>query len=759
MSETMKRFKVTAPDGKSYYVTAPENASQEDIFEFAATQTPDAGQNNSEPTITNRGIIAPIADYSDGTTGLAVPGLIYEPYAAFRRMQETVSGKDPSAILGDEETMRDLAEESLVASAPAMPLTVIPRTVPRPMAGRAGATAQDPSLVVSRAQRAVDAQAAARELDVDLPGFVHSTAPTQSVAKQLSETPFIGQPVRNQLERTTAQTARALERTADDLAPVREYDQTGATIQRGLNRFREQKFEDLEPSIVRDMGVDPRSPVPVHRDLSQGASRELDNARALAPQIGADVAETTRGAQVSTFGGRDQIRTARTGLADISDEQLSRVIRAPADQTSSRVRSSALYERAERMIPRMMRSDGSANPSPVATVNLRSVVQSIDRDLSSSAGGAQRLGGDLIERVRSPQGGNFNIEELFRIRRRVGEQLGNSNPLQNTVERQHLKGLYAAVSRDIENGLETLAARAINRTQVDGITVRNANAPNRVTPEEARQAAGALRAFKTADRYFRQSQARIDNFLKVVSADNPTMAAKRVVKAALANDKGNYTLFRDAMSVLRPAERAEIASLVLREMGTPRPSARGIVQEVGFSPESFITKWQNMDPRARRALFGEGHGNAINRSVDALVKISNELANIRSLENVSRSGTNTLNVTGAVGAITSAASGNFVLPAFIGGGGFALGYLMSRPAYARWTAQYLKLKANAVRRARHVAPDLRGKPNAIQTGIRNHVAQLERLAANDNTLKGILQSVAEEEGIDLNEQVFGPDVI
>ena len=74
------------------------------------------------------------------------------------------------------------------------------------------------------------------------------------------------------------------------------------------------------------------------------------------------------------------------------------------------------------------------------------------------------------------------------------------------------------------------------------------------------------------------------------AAQTPSAAAPTEAPAATEGGQGDIRMFTNAMAVLRPEERAQFGSLVLREMGKPLPSARGIAQDVGFSPSSFVTR-------------------------------------------------------------------------------------------------------------------------------------------------------------------------
>lgn len=594
-----------------------------------------------------------------------------------------------------------------------------------------------------RADEAVRDAAAFEAHDVRPFGPAFNQGPVASVGKQLTETPLIGAPLRNNLDETYHDAARAVGRLADGISPTATPESAGASLQSGLARFRNNGLDDIEAAVVENLhrnnpvpggnAIGPPSPVPSARGvpfddvMSAGAAREAAAAAPIRAQIGADVTETSRGAVVPVARSRNQTLTARTRVDDLSDDQIGHLIRTPATETSAATRAEALYEKAWRMIPTIMRENNTTNPNMVSPVNTRNALRGIDDNIASQISGQGRINGEVAERLRNPRS-NITLADLRAIRSEIGRAMSNWTPdAQNTLDKTQLRQLYAATSRDMEIALETLANRAALRTQLGN------NRADHVPVQVAREAAGALRAFRTADRYFRMSQESLDRFSQVLNAGSPEMAARRVVSAATAGDKGNIRLLRTAMSGLRPDERAEIASMVVRQMGEPVPSARGIVQESGFSPSSFVTRYNKMSEEARNLMFTPEHRQAL----DQLFRVANRLANLEALANTSRSGTNTINMGGALAGMSSLAHGDFVTPLAIGVGGTATSLLMSSPRYTNWMTRYIQLRA-AVRS---------GRDQAVAPLIR-HVAGLERQAqANPAILPAFIEVTDDVEAL------------
>ncbi len=577
------------------------------------------------------------------------------------------------------------------------------------------------TLARQRATAAVDDAQAHSDLGVRPFGPSFNQGPVASIGKQLTETPFVGAPLRNNLDETMQDAATAATGIANRVSPTATAESAGGAVQRGLERMATAGMDDLEPAVLQRLNVPTVAQVPRRQVMSAGAAQVAQQAAPIRAQIGANTAQTTRGAMVPAARPLSQTLTTRTTPEMLDDAQLGRLIRAPAEQTSFATRQEALYERAWRMIPDMLRSNGSANPNVVAAVNTRQAMNEIDGAIASQIGGQRTIGGDLAERLRSAQAANFPLSDLRAIRTEVGRQLrGNALPTENTLNRTQLKQMYGALSRDIETGIETLANRA-------AIQARQLGTPEAI--QTARQAAGALHAMRTADRYTRQGMERMDRFMAVMRAESPEAAARRLVQASLSGTRGNARMVRAALNSLRAEERAEFGSLVVQEMGRPVASARGIVQEVGFSPQSFVTRYQAMSPEARDMMFPAEHQRAINQ----LFRVASRLANVEALTNTSRTGTNTINMTGGLAGVGSMVRGDFATPLAIGASGLATSVLMSRPTYVAWMTRYIQMRA-AVRdgTARGLAPLIR------------HVAGLEDLAHRNPILAPVHADVLRE---------------
>ncbi len=591
----------------------------------------------------------------------------------------------------------------------------------RPVAGRIGTQAGE-SIAAQRATSVVDDAAAHTELGIRPFGPSFNQGPVASIGKQLTETYGIGAPLRNALDETYQGMGAAATRIADDISPTATAETAGAAAQRGLDRFRYSRLSEIDPPTVRGLGIDPQAPMAPLTVMSRGAAEVAEQAAPIWPTIGGRVTTNTRGNQVQAARPLNETLTTRTTAEMLDDAQLARLVRTPATETSVATRAEALYERAWRAMPGLMRVNDTANGNLLAAVNTRNALRELQGHIANDISGQRVINGELAARLMNPHS-NITFADMRAIRTEIGRALANRNPLQQSLDQGQLKSLYGAVSRDMEVGLQTLANRAAIRTQAGG------NRGDRVPVEVAQQAAGALRAFRTADRYYRQSMERMDRFSTILQAQSPEQAANRLVRAALSGNRGDIRQFRAAMAGLRPEERAEFGAMVVREMGAPAASARGMVQEHGFSAQSFVTNYQKMSPEARALAFTPEHQQALDR----LFRVANRVANVEALANNSRTATNAINMSAIAAAGTAAATGDIATPLLIGGGGLATSVLMSRPAYVNWMTRYVQLRA-AVRN---------GSDQTIAPLIR-HLTGLERLTESNPELRATYAAVMAE---------------
>jgi hypothetical protein len=517
------------------------------------------------------------------------------------------------------------------------------------------------------------------EVPVFSPAF--GSTMTQATAKGLSDTFGVGAPLQDALESSYRGVRDAAQRVAEGFGEARTAKEVGDAVGAGIERFKDWRSTDMvEDSVAR-----------------------------------------------------------------LPDNRLSEIISAPTSSTSVKTKQGALYERAWRQIPEEMRAGRSVEGltrvmgSPEQTRNVLSAIHDRHRRMTLQSGtnaapdAATRpiQGGGLLARMTDalmhPRW-TANLQTLRDMRsefRRLASGMADTE--KNVLKHSDIDRVQSAITHD----MIALLQRNADAYRQQGTTgaLRTAEGFER-----------SIREFRRADRFTRLSMERLDSVERLFKAESSEALARNITTAALAGGKGNTELLRSMHRILRPDELGEVAAGVLSEMGRPTGSARGLVQELGFSVESFTTRWNNMTPEARGLLFGHQHAKALND----LVAVSRRLANVESFANRSntfRSGGNALGIAATVGTAVSGGFGGLAYLAGAVGSTYGLSYLLSRPAYARWATRYLQLKA---------ATD-RGAKASARTALVRHVGELAKAARNDPALASIIASVATQERIPLNE--------
>lgn len=549
---------------------------------------------------------------------------------------------------------------------------VAPPAVPRTMADIQG----------NRFQNALRDLDAFREAGVRPSLPVISEAPMASVAMQLSETPFVGGPMRNALYQSVAQTRDAAERAAQNLTPLATIPEVGQRVQSGLTRFRGDRLADLSPDVLQGLNIEPWQMVRQNQNMSQGAQRAATLANRIRAEVNApQTAETIRGS--ATRGPMNPAQTVpvRRTAADMSEAELRAIASRPANQTSFAARQEALYELADRRLPAIMKADETRNAGLFGPTNLRQTfagIRQAEQAAGISGGIVEGRFGKLAEKIMKPQA-NMTLENMRAARTEIGRALQNFGLFDARLDRTQLKQMYGAISQDIENAYRTLANRARILTRSPGA--------DRVSETVARDAERALYEFQRANRYTRAGIERMDRFMKVINAENAEQAAMRLRQAALSKGRGNIALLQTARSALRPEEWNDFAGVMVREMGRPIASAAGRSQEAGFSVRTFMTNWRNMTPEAQRLLFNNS------REIDNLVRVANRLGEIEATVNSSRTATNLINVSGTIAALTAGVTGNALTAISVGIGALGMSFILSRPTYVRMMTGILKVRA------------------------------------------------------------------
>jgi hypothetical protein len=186
---------------------------------------------------------------------------------------------------------------------------------------------------------------------------------------------------------------------------------------------------------------------------------------------------------------------------------------------------------------------------------------------------------------------------------------------------------------------------------------------------------------------------------------------------------GNFSRLSALRRSLKDDEWDDVSAGVIRELGRPVASARGVAEDAGFSVQSFMTRRREMSDEGKNVLFiaPARAARQLRNSLDRFVRVADRMANFEAMANTSRSATNALGITGLASTFTAAQqamTGNFqtaAAAASVAGGAYAFGRFMTSRACVRWLTR---------------AAELSGDPGKLRS-LRGHARELARLAEKE----------------------------
>lgn len=288
--------------------------------------------------------------------------------------------------------------------------------------------------------------------------------------------------------------------------------------------------------------------------------------------------------------------------------------------------------------------------------------------------------GELAPKAEKAQ--PLTVDSVKALRSRIGASLDDPALLSRDLEESDRRQLYDALTKDIE--------QAANHTGDK-----------------------AARAWRRANDYWRAGRTRIDDYLNPIFRANTGDNIYRNIFGA--TDKKLATLSPQRAMVLMRSLPDEVAAKVRGEviarLGESSPAKGG-----GFSPDVFVTNWNRLPERSKRALFADS---VTRDQLEALGRYSDQLKALSKDRNFSNTAHHVALYGVLSGSLFPAFLGNF-LPA----AGFAASIpaarvsakLMNNPKFIEWLASTSGSASDAALKrnvARLVAiyfahPDLQG---------------------------------------------------
>ncbi|MEM8971084.1 MAG: hypothetical protein AAGD43_03370 [Pseudomonadota bacterium] len=452
----------------------------------------------------------------------------------------------------------------------------------------------------------------------------------------------------------------------------------------------------------------------------------------------------------------------------LDDENLRLIVDEPAARTSLPVAAAARYELAWRIIPKKMREGASVKTLPRVMGGVAETSREVQRIIGRNTGIINREAA-LRERslnydptaaqVRDPT--LPSIGEMTSLR---GDRSGNfpqaavpavGNKLVNHALLDIALGVWRGTAQDIRN-LRSEIRRQIasledNERNVASLADLNrlhhtlgedfyrllkrnaADYRNRKDEVNARKFEMSIDRFKQADEFYQRAQEDVSR-LRQFTFD--TMTAERagnaIYRAALDGGKGNIELVRSLRRTVQPEEWNEIASAMIREMGSVPPGQPGFTGDINFSLTRFATDWKRLSPQSRVTLFGDRDKRAAFKEINEMANLATQFREFEALANTSRSGVHNL----TAGLLTGSAAGLYYYPVTtlsVAALGYSGSLAMSNTRFLRWMNQGRRFEARAYR----------GNVSA-QRALANHMVRLNDLIRQDPNTLALFQSLHQQ---------------
>ncbi|WP_343518089.1 hypothetical protein [Sphingomonas sp.] len=352
----------------------------------------------------------------------------------------------------------------------------------------------------------------------------------------------------------------------------------------------------------------------------------------------------------------------------------------------------------------------------------------MSRDARIELTGAKRMLDEQIARLEQNPTAGRALEEARQLRRSLdGEftvqgvrdmrtEMFVAPELRGTPIERRMRQVVDAAGQDIEQGL---------RSQGLG---------------------DAANAFASADRQWRQRLKTIDRVLEPIigkHGDDEILAAKsgeEIANALTRAAKGNSLRLQRFLETIPEDEASLVRATLIGRLGLAREGAQN-ADGTAFSLSTFLTNWNKMNERARRAVFGDEARAALN-DLATVASASREAQRFANSSNTA--GANAVNLTsGSLGAaVISLLTGNFTAAAALASPAATQaisGRLLASPRFARWLARAPRTQLSAPAYIDRLSRIARAEP-----AIAGDILSLQRHLTN--AFSGAPSKLAAEQG-------------
>ncbi len=497
------------------------------------------------------------------------------------------------------------------------------------------------------------------------------------IARTIEEFPVIGNVIKKPKEAIGEAVEQAQQSIAGKLGSQLSDEGTGLVAQRGLRRYRTANLEDLEPGLVKGLGINPSVAV----NTGKKASNDVVN---ISKPSKFDTSQLTPKELDLVASSKVRLpQSTRRTVDDLSDVELDKVVKAPANKTSFAVRSNALYEKAHRSLPPLTRKDGSRNPNLVKTENAKVVARGMlkeEKSASIKGGVLEGRFGGLVEKLTNAKA-NMTIDSMRSARTQIGRALAEFGEFDTRLSRTQLKQLYGAITKDLQASYLGVAARARKNSKLDPSN------PAYVTKEVADKANRTLYEFNKADRYFRQGMANMERFMNVLGSKSMEEATRKLGRYMRENTQDIATV-RTVKNTLRPEEWNAVVGHVVGNLGRGRAGAKNAGS--GFNWEAWATDWHRLSDASKNMMFKD-LSPSLRQEIDSLARVVDRMKYYESTKNYSGSAYTGAGIATLAGVFDPTAWAGLLTTA---GGSAAMGKFLTTEAYVKWLNYAAKISEN-----------------------------------------------------------------
>ena len=405
--------------------------------------------------------------------------------------------------------------------------------------------------------------------------------------------------------------------------------QTAQATVRGAARGGEAGRQAMETEIrtFEDAGTTPSLGQATKRRLFRGAESGL--------------ASTPGGAGVMTSRAEQQATDVGTRVK----REIEKLTPEPAKDVSGRVIKGGItgpdgWREQFRATSRQLYNDVDQHLPPTLRVTPQATTTKLD-ELTSTIQGAEKTSGGLINpkvaQIRedltadlAANNGVLPYQALKELRTKVGKMMETSEILTD-VPKTEIKELYGALTQDMRAAATQSGPKA-------------------------------LEAFERANKYTADGHTLMEDYLQGIASK---VDVEDIHKATMSGKNEGPSTLRAVKQSLKPDEFQVVAATELNRLGRATNRNQNEPGDI-FSTETFLTNWNNLNPKARQELLSgyEGAGQ-IEHSLTAVAKMA---------DNVRQGSKVWANPPGTAGAFS----------AKVGAGGLALTTMTGQFKYAGW---------------------------------------------------------------------------